>query len=145
MDYVLPNRGAFGCSLWTDKDLYKQGTQVNLGCGGDVKKIDGSFYLDQPRYLSNEDQKEVCAVAVEMAKSRDPQYSYRCVMLNQWIEDFTDDLVCTHKLNVSLRLSTDGVGMLKPIKRYIRKRFHVITSALMADDSVRGMCELYGI
>lgn len=34
VDYVLPNSQNFGCDLFTDKDMFKSGTNTITGCGG---------------------------------------------------------------------------------------------------------------
>ena len=37
IDCVLPNAQNFGCDLFTDYDLFKSGTQVLNGCGGELE------------------------------------------------------------------------------------------------------------
>ena len=45
IDYVLPNFQNFGCNLYTDSDLFKSGTAVLNGCGGEFKLYNKCFAL----------------------------------------------------------------------------------------------------
>jgi hypothetical protein len=45
IDHVLPNSQNFGCNLYTDSDLFKSGTEVLNGCGGEFKLHNKLFAL----------------------------------------------------------------------------------------------------
>lgn len=141
LDYVLPNRGNFGCRLLTEKDLYKQGTQTNLGCGGDIIEINQALVLDEARYLSGEEQKELCDLITSVAVAAAPGYLFRCIILDQRIEAIADTS-CTHQLNLRTELSTDGVGVTAAVTQEINTRSQEIVNNLISDSLVTGICGL---
>ena len=64
LEYVLPNSGNFGCDLFTDSDLYSTGTESLKGCGGPTHTSPVTMQLPTARYLTGEEQKKVCRIAV---------------------------------------------------------------------------------
>ena len=60
MDYVIPNNQNFGCDLYSDSDLYKNGTSSVPGCGGGFVEYALSVGTTEPRYLTGEEQKAAC-------------------------------------------------------------------------------------
>lgn len=87
LEYVLPNSGNFGCDLFTDSDLFTNGTEKLKGCGGPDYSSPVTLQLHEPRYLTGEEQKAVCRLAVRslgIALNVDPSNS-RCYIVDQVI------------------------------------------------------------
>lgn len=87
LEDVLPNSGNFGCDLFTDSDLYITGTESLKGCGGPDYTSPVTMQLPEPRYLTGEEQKSVCRLAVRsmsIALKFEPTNS-RCYIADQVI------------------------------------------------------------
>lgn len=87
LEYVLPNSGNFGCDLFTDSDLYATGTESLKGCGGPTHTSPVTMQLPKARYLTGEEQKSVCRLAVRSMAINlkfEPSNS-RCYVDNQVI------------------------------------------------------------
>jgi hypothetical protein len=87
LEYVLPNSGNFGCDLFTDSDLFATGTETLKGCGGPTHSSPVTMQLPEARYLTGEEQKSVCRLAVRSMAIKlnfDPSYS-RCYVADQII------------------------------------------------------------
>ena len=69
MIYVLPNSGNFGCALYSDSDLYKNGTSSVPGCGGGFVEYALSVGTQKPRYLTGEEQKAACGECIRIILS----------------------------------------------------------------------------
>ncbi len=64
LNYVLPNMDNFGCRLFSESDLYVGGTHTVRGCGGDKGAFSQTFYVNEPRLLTGEEQKSFCAKVI---------------------------------------------------------------------------------
>jgi hypothetical protein len=67
---VIPNSRNFGCNLYSSTDLFHSGTGTVAGCGGPSFTTQLSFNLDEPRYLTGEEQKTICDLAVGISSDR---------------------------------------------------------------------------
>ena len=76
MIYVLPNSRNFGCALYSDSDLYKNGASSVPGCGGGFVEYALTVGTQKPRYLTGEEQKAACGECIRMILSY-------CEMLQQ--------------------------------------------------------------
>lgn len=107
LDYVLPNRGNFGCRLYTDKDMYVQGQNTIAGCSGDSLLFEQSLSLSQPRYLESQEQKDYCDLIVEYASVSLSDEPVRCVVVEQHVEQISNDPV-EFGVSVKVELSSDA-------------------------------------
>lgn len=138
---MLPNRGNFGCRLFSERDLYKEGTQTNVGCGGDIIEMEHSLFLNEARYLAGAEQKEFCNLITKIAVGVEPQFNFRCIILDQKIVPTADDL-CTHELKLVTELSTDAVGLATKKTDNINRRSQEILSNPTEYVNVTGVCDL---
>ncbi|KAL3937927.1 MAG: hypothetical protein SGBAC_007063 [Bacillariaceae sp.] len=132
LDYVLPNRGNFGCDLLAERDLYKLGTQTNKGCEGDVININQRLPLEQTRYLTGEEQRTLCDRIGKVAVEAAGEYSFHCVVVGQLIEEV--DSMKTYQLKLDIELSTDAVGVADVITQRVDARFEDMSRDLMSID-----------
>ena len=91
LDETLPNSQNFGCDLFTDTDLFNSGTNSVIGCGGPNFTTDIVFQVPAPRYLTGEEQKDICRLTVATASKQltfDPTET-RCYIANQGISPNT--------------------------------------------------------
>ncbi len=89
IEKIIPNSRNFGCSLFSDSDLFHSGTNMVIGCGGPTFSTDVNFVISEPRYLTGEEQKLICDLAVDISADRlstDEEY-IRCYIDDQTIID----------------------------------------------------------
>lgn len=88
IETVIPNSRNFGCSiLYSDTDLFHSGTGTVAGCGGPTFTTDVNFNLEEPRYLTGEEQKLICDLAVGISSDRltTAEDDIRCYISDQTI------------------------------------------------------------
>ena len=105
IEYVLPNSANFGCDLFTDRDLYTTGTESLKGCGGPAHTSPVTMNLPSPRYLTGEEQKSVCRLAVRsmaISLSFEPSNS-RC---------YVDDQVITPSVEYPDLFDINGMAVI---------------------------------
>jgi hypothetical protein len=85
LNYVLPNRENFGCRLFTDKDLYKNGQNPITGCNGDTLIFDHSVLLNDARYITGEEQKGFCELLKSYVSFATNNSTMRCVVVDQQV------------------------------------------------------------
>ena len=87
IESVIPNSRNFGCNLYADSDLFHSGTNTVAGCGGPSFNTDINFYLEEPRYLTGEEQKLICDLAVDISADRltTAEEDIRCYVSDQTI------------------------------------------------------------
>lgn len=68
--YALPNSGNFGCDLFTDYDLFNSGTNTLEGCGGATQTTPVTFQVPEVRFLTGEEEKQVCKLALRTASKQ---------------------------------------------------------------------------
>jgi uncharacterized protein (DUF1501 family) len=115
LNRVLPNSRNFGCDLYNDSDLFTGGTQSTVGCGGPELSSEITFSVPEPnRYLTGEEQKQICAVAVQTASSQlaVDQDLIRCYISDQVIQPSTAvpgayDIVGTAVMNFDSSVSSE--------------------------------------
>jgi hypothetical protein len=87
IEEVIPNSRNFGCALFADSDLFISGTHTVAGCGGPIFSTSVSFGLPEPRYLTGEEQKLICDLAVDISADRlkTDSEDVRCYISDQTI------------------------------------------------------------
>ena len=87
IESVIPNSRNFGCNLFSDSDLFHSGTHTVAGCGGPSFTTDVNFNLAEPRYLTGEEQKLICDLAVDISADRlaTAEDDIRCYISDQTI------------------------------------------------------------
>jgi len=109
MKRILPNLGNFGCDIYSEKDLYINGTGGLYGCGGDIVELNQVFEIEQPRELTAQEQKDFCFVVTQ---SLLPEIHTLCVITQQIISTPTDaDTDYPYMLDVSYTISSDRNGV----------------------------------
>lgn len=105
MKRILPNLGNFGCDIYSEKDLYINGTGGLYGCGGDTVELNQVFEIGKARELTAQEQKDFCFVVTE---SLLPMQTL-CVIAQQIISTPTDaaDTDYPYMLDVSYTISSD--------------------------------------
>eukprot|EP00586_Coscinodiscus_wailesii_P000799 CAMPEP_0172487324 /NCGR_PEP_ID=MMETSP1066-20121228/16359_1 /TAXON_ID=671091 /ORGANISM="Coscinodiscus wailesii, Strain CCMP2513" /LENGTH=2416 /DNA_ID=CAMNT_0013253867 /DNA_START=62 /DNA_END=7312 /DNA_ORIENTATION=+ len=84
MKYVLPNHLSFGCFLLTDKDLYHNGTHAISGCNGISLNFHITSVINEPRYLTGQEQKIICEEILKITEVATGQTA-RCLIVGQQI------------------------------------------------------------
>ena len=79
LNYVLPNMGNFGCSLFSEADMYNGGTATISGCGGESVQMKQRFFITEPRLLNPDEQKSFCMKIVDAMG----EVTVRCQVLDQ--------------------------------------------------------------
>lgn len=93
IETVIPNSRNFGCSvLYSDTDLFHSGTGTVAGCGGPTFTTEVNFNLAEPRYLTGEEQKLICDLAVDISADRlsEGEDDIRCYISDQTIIETAD-------------------------------------------------------
>jgi hypothetical protein len=85
LNYVLPNRDNFGCRLFSEEDLYKNGQHNITGCNGDTLVFEQTVLLDDARYLTGEEQKGYCELLKSYISFATHNSTMRCVVLDQQV------------------------------------------------------------
>ena len=80
IDYVLPNAKSFGCRLYSDSDLYEDGTGIVDGCGGDIVEIEQVFTVTEDRILTRSEQQDLCETLADCI-SQGSSIEVNCVVL----------------------------------------------------------------
>jgi len=83
IDYVLPNAKSFGCRLYSDSDLYEDGTGTIDGCGGDIVEIEQVFTVSEDRILTRPEQQDLCESLAECISQGSNGVEVKCVVLLQ--------------------------------------------------------------
>ena len=78
INYVLPNARNFGCNLYSEADLFTDGTATVSGCGGDVITVQQIFLVSEPRVLSPDEQ----TAYIDLITKTSP-VSVRCLIVSQ--------------------------------------------------------------
>jgi len=104
LNYVLPNRNNFGCRLFTDQDLYEHGVNVNSGCNNKPLSFIQQIILNEPRYLTGEEQKAYCEVLLSYISNVNNS-TVRCVIIDQKINLVSRNV--QYALNITSELSND--------------------------------------
>ena len=60
MEYILPNSNNFGCRIFSETNLFDAGTGLVPGCAGDSLELVQTFDIDEPRFMTGEEQKAFC-------------------------------------------------------------------------------------
>ena len=79
LNYILPNMENFGCSLFSEADMYSGGTATISGCGGESVQMKQRFFVTEPRLLNPDEQKSFCKKIVDAMGD----VTTRCVVLDQ--------------------------------------------------------------
>mmetsp|Transcript_49582 Transcript_49582/g.59998 ORF Transcript_49582/g.59998 Transcript_49582/m.59998 type:complete len:1158 (+) Transcript_49582:1-3474(+) len=110
MKKVLPNHLSFGCFLLTDKDLYKDGTNIISGCDGVSFNFHVTTVINEPRYLTSLEQKKICEEILKITEMATGQTA-RCLIVGQQII-----------VNYARRLSDGRIDETAvPLKEYLNK------------------------
>eukprot|EP00804_Cyclotella_cryptica_P019736 CCRYP_009662-RD/>CCRYP_009662-RD protein AED:0.10 eAED:0.10 QI:0/0.90/0.86/1/0.90/0.86/23/166/2685 len=113
LNYALPNMNNFGCRLYSETDIYRDGTGEVPGCGGDIMTFSQVFFLSEPRLLNPDEQKSFCAKVYNAISG----VSIRCVILDQIIavRDTTVSqrglTALGYTLDVTYEISSDSSGV----------------------------------
>ena len=110
MKYALPNLENFGCGLFSEKDLFKNGIGTLSACGGDKVNVVQTFLVGEPRMLIAQEQRDFCSV-VRKHMQTDISITTRCVILNMVISTPDVDPVEYWNLNVHYTIITDATGV----------------------------------
>ena len=81
--YVLPNAKSFGCRLYSESDLYVDGTGTIDGCGGDIVEIEQVFTVTEDRILTRSEQQDLCVALAECISEGSNGIEVNCVVLLQ--------------------------------------------------------------
>jgi len=79
LNYVLPNVANFGCRLYSETQLFEEGTGNIPSCGGDTVQVEQTFYVTEPRLLNPDEQVSFCQKVVDAMGD----VEVKCVVLNQ--------------------------------------------------------------
>lgn len=149
LDYVLPNRANFGCRLLSEKDLFNDGTNGNLGCGGETMRFSQPLQLSEPRYLTGEEQKRFCKLIIRIAQLEDSEATFRCVIVDQMLDDkavsikaYDDSDKCPVLLTITTELSTDATGISESVSARINRSSDLIMDSIAEYGLVKGICGL---
>lgn len=117
--YVLPNKQSFGCDLYSEVDLFEDGTESLPACGGDKVDLEQQFIMPEERLLNPDEQKEFCEVVVSSMATND-SIQVTCVVLDQIIsplETTRRHLASgqTYSLTVVYTVESDQVGVVGDI------------------------------
>eukprot|EP00804_Cyclotella_cryptica_P019763 CCRYP_009664-RA/>CCRYP_009664-RA protein AED:0.11 eAED:0.11 QI:135/1/0.94/1/1/1/17/0/2177 len=113
LNYALPNMNNFGCRLYSETDIYRDGTGKVPGCGGDVMTFSQVFFLSEPRLLNPDEQKSFCAKVYNSISG----ISIRCVLLDQIIAVRNTELSqrgltdLGYILEITYEISSDSFGV----------------------------------
>jgi hypothetical protein len=111
LNYVLPNHGNFhvGCRLYTDMDLFTNGSNVNEGCGGETLDFEQRLTLSEARYLEDKEQSDYCDLVIEYATTVVGNTTVRCVIIDQKVEEVgvDNDGNPLYELTIVVELSSD--------------------------------------
>ena len=110
MDYVLPNAKSFGCRLYSDSDLYVDGTGIVDGCGGDIVEIEQVFTVTEDRILTRSEQQDLCVALAECISEGSNGIEVNCVVLLQELS--TDCSATDKKLTTVYELTSSVAGSI---------------------------------
>jgi len=79
LNYVLPNVANFGCRLYSETQLFEEGTGNIPSCGGDTVQVEQTFFVTEPRLLNPDEQVSFCQKVVDAMGD----VEVKCVVLNQ--------------------------------------------------------------
>ena len=137
----MPNRQNFGCRLFTEIDLYVDGSNGLPGCGGEKIEFSQALLFDSPKYLTGDEQKEFCNLVRVIAQEAVPDSAYRCVILEQEIEEIVPpEGDCTHKVTVLAELSTDKFDIADTILDALNSNTERIVTTLTDSGTISGIC-----
>ena len=103
MTYVLPNERNFGCDLYSESSLFKEGEGKVSGCGGDELDLTQTLVVGQPRLLSPEEQTRFCQLVTDGMSA--VSVSTRCTVAGQTISTISGE----HVLDLEYSISSDQV------------------------------------
>jgi len=106
LNYVLPNRDNFGCRLYTDQDMYDNGSNSIEGCTGETLDFEQDLILCDAQYLQDQEQSRYCDLLIEFLNF---DSLVRCVVTTQ---SFPGTVLETNgtAVRVSVELSSDEEG-----------------------------------
>uniref|UniRef100_A0A7S4JY73 DUF1501 domain-containing protein n=1 Tax=Odontella aurita TaxID=265563 RepID=A0A7S4JY73_9STRA len=115
LNYVLPNRNNFGCRLFTDQDLYAGGTNAVAGCSGDQLLFELQVILDEARYLTPREQKELCQTLLPIVQEAVNNSTVLCMVREQRVEVVTEGgrraLSDSFSVSTEVEISYDESGL----------------------------------
>jgi hypothetical protein len=114
LDYVLPNCANFGCRLFTDKDLYKNGQNNIAGCKRDTLIVDQLVLLNEARYLTGEEQKGFCELLKSYVSFDTNTSNMRCVVVDQQVTIAQPNVF---KVSITSEISCDYINFAGPAGR----------------------------
>lgn len=113
MTYILPNEKNFGCDLYSESTLFREGEGKVSGCGGDELDITQTLVVSQPRLLSPEEQTQFCQLVTDGMSS--VSVSTRCTVTGQTLRLLGDEgnhmLSGERALDLEYSISSDQVGV----------------------------------
>ena len=118
--YVLPNKGSFGCHLYSEADLFEDGTETLPACGGDKVELEQQFIMPEERLLNPDEQKQFCEVVVSSMNDSNDSIQVTCVVLDQIISPLETtrrhlEAGATYSLTVLYTVESDQEGVVGDI------------------------------
>ena len=84
LEYVLPNNGNMGCTLFAENDMYLTGNTTVPGCNDRAVGMKLGMFITEPRYLTGLEQKRICKAAVAKVAQR-ANVTSRCIVVDQQV------------------------------------------------------------
>lgn len=147
MNYVLPNRGNFGCRLFTDQDLYHGASHTNEGCSGDQIVLEQALLLSEARYLTGEEQNSFCDTLVRFIKREVSNSTIRCVVMNQKVvlmetpgsRRLDENGIQSALLTFETQLSMDDTGNVADIVVKVNENKDEIVEELLSSGAIEDL------
>lgn len=120
INYILPNNGNFGCNLYSESDLFTDGTASVSGCGGSVVTLHQNFVVPEARVLTPDEQTAFCELVTAFAP-----VNVRCFIVSQTLREVTG----------SSRMLTDGTAQYE-IEVETEINFEVTEGDVIYEESI---------
>ena len=138
IEAVIPNSRNFACDrLFSDTDLFHSGTGTIAGCGGPTFTTSVDFFIDEPRYLTGEEQKMICGLAVDVSSDRlsTEGEDIRCYISNQTVTESVDGYIVEGDAVLNFDSSVNSNKLNPSLVNRIAKEAETFASSYVVQDA----------